>query len=163
MHKTVEERFWNYVNKRSEDECWEWTGRTDHPTSNHKNILPYGQFWVGRKIISAHRFSWMIHNGPIPDGLFVLHTCDNPKCVNPSHLYLGTAKDNAIDRRDRGRQKLPPQIGSKNGYAKLTEEDVKIIRTLRPGLTFREIGERFGVTSSTIEHVVRRRKWKHVE
>ena len=99
LRKTLEERFWEKVEKRGEEDCWEWTGS--------RNILwQYGQFHFGGhcgKTLKAHRVSWEIHNGKIPPGLLVCHKCDNRVCVNPSHLYLGTHSDNLRDAWERTR------------------------------------------------------------
>ena len=93
-------RFWSKVNKNTESGCWEWTaGRDGHG---------YGKFYLHGKDIGAHRASWEIHNGKIPEaegyhGMCVLHKCDNPLCINPSHLWLGTNLDNMRDRDKKGR------------------------------------------------------------
>jgi len=92
--KTVEERFWAKV-QRGEG-CWLWLG------GKHK--FGYGTFRAGKAVIGAHRYSWQLHSGqPIPEGSFVLHSCDNPPCVNPAHLRLGSPKDNMQDMSTRGR------------------------------------------------------------
>lgn len=103
-----EQRFWRYVNKVSEpDVCWEWVGAC------HQVGLEYGHFWDGKKLVGAHRFSYLLHHGPIAKGLLVMHKCDNPKCVNPNHLQLGTPKDNMQDMIAKGRKKS-------NGYDQRT-------------------------------------------
>jgi hypothetical protein len=94
MRKTLSERFWEKVNKAGE--CWEWTACRHHQWG-------YGHVRVGGKLEAAHRVSWEMHNGPIPDGLLVCHHCDNPKCVRPAHLFLGTGTDNSRDMHAKGR------------------------------------------------------------
>lgn len=110
---TTESRFWDKVNKdgpvpvhASElGPCWVWTAYCDR--------FGYGHSRFDGRVWSAHRISWTLINGPIPDGLWVLHACDNPPCVNPAHLWLGTAADNAHDRDRKGRQ--VPHFGDRNG------------------------------------------------
>ncbi len=89
------ERFWAGVHKT--EKCWVWARSI---TSEG-----YGRFWFNRKHVGSHRYSWELHNGPIPDGKSVLHHCDNPKCVRPEHLYVGTLKENCQDAIKRGRFK----------------------------------------------------------
>jgi hypothetical protein len=91
---TPEQRFWPRVRKSTG--CWEWTG------GRYKSG-GYGQFKASVGQVRAHRFSWELHNGPIPDGMWVLHRCDNPPCVRPEHLYLGTVRENVRDMIERGR------------------------------------------------------------
>lgn len=97
---TPADRFWERVQKT--DDCWLWTGSTDKDG--------YGWFWVDGKTATAHRFSYALHNdGAIPDGLYVCHSCDNPPCVNPDHLWLGTNQDNMDDCARKGRRRGRPK------------------------------------------------------
>lgn len=100
--KTNEERFWKLVKSGNPDECWEWQGS--------KGKGGYGRFNKYNRLknshIYAHKFSYELHNGPVPDGLLVLHKCDNPGCVNPNHLWLGTYRDNCLDMINKGRAKI---------------------------------------------------------
>ena len=162
MIKTLEERFWEKVDKKSDDECWGWLGCLDREG--------YGEIYC--KAIphfKAHKISWLIYFGKsIPNGICVLHKCDNPKCVNPNHLYLGTQKDNAKDReeRDRGNRRFlygkeHPQHGEKHWSNKLSEKDVKEIRQLwaTGDYTLRELGKKFSVSHGLINNINHGRKW----
>lgn len=113
--------------------------------------------------IKAHRVSWELHNGPIPDGLWVLHHCDNPSCVRPDHLYLGDAADNARDRARRARGRENRQNGRANANAKLSEGDVRaILAALQAGATQMAVAERFGVKQAQISRIARRENWHHL-
>jgi hypothetical protein len=127
---------------QKEHQCWEWP--------NHRFRFGYGAFGIDGKLICAHRVSWQIFNGPISPGLQVLHTCDNPPCVNPTHLFLGTIQDNMEDRTSKDR-----------GAKKLSRADVLAIRASTR--LQREIAEEFGVTNSVVSEIKNRRLWKHVE
>lgn len=143
------ERFWAKVDKTGD--CWNWTSVGKR----------YGQFSVGGKLLLAHRVSWSLSNGPIPDGLHVLHRCDNGKCVNPEHLFLGTHFDNMRDKVSKGRH--APSIGSKNGCAKLTERDVSTIRSLvAAGYLGQDCAKLWGVSGAAVSLITLRKKWKHV-
>ena len=101
----VSQRFWNKVDIRSEDECWEWQA--------YRLWNGYGRVGVeNRKIAFAHRISWEITHGSIPDGMLVLHRCDNRACVNPSHLFLGSAADNSNDMKQKKRHCGPKRCSS---------------------------------------------------
>ena len=110
------ENFWNKVDKAGD--CWLWQASKTHNG--------YGQFFAGLEC-RAHRVSWVLHNGPIPEGMLVLHTCDVRHCVNPSHLFLGNGRDNTRDMIKKGRM----CVGSRHKRAKLTEKDVIHIREAR--------------------------------
>ena len=148
------DRFWEKVNKDASNGCWEWTA--------YKKADGYGVLTVDGLAATAHRLSWVIHNGKITDGLCVLHHCDNPPCVNPEHLFLGTKYDNMQDMIKKGRKRVA--FGSGSGMSKLNEKSVKKIRKLYAagGVGFMALGRQFGVNKSTIRNVVRRTGWKHV-
>lgn len=123
--------------------CWNWTGS--------KFSDGYGSFRYQKEVISAHRASYLLHVGDIPDGLCVCHHCDNPACVNPEHLFLGTHKDNMNDRDQKGRC----SSGEKSGVAKLTDAQVLEIRASTG--TTRTIGKQYGVNNTHIS-LIRRNK-----
>lgn len=152
----IEIRFWNKVVKGVS--CWEWSG-------GKKGSLGYGSLHTkidGKNLsVYAHRFSWELHNGPIPSGMIVCHTCDNPLCVNPDHLFLGTHKTNSEDRISKGRLGKTGRSGSANSQAKLTEEDVLEIRA--SVLTARELSEKFHIDKSRIYQIRNGKGWSHVE
>lgn len=115
MRKTLEERLWEKIRKAGPDDCWEWTRATAG--------FGYGIIRVGGtpgRLVMTHRLVWELTNGPIPDGLCVLHSCDNPPCCNPAHLHLGTKADNMRERRERGRAnpRREPRKVCRNGHPK---------------------------------------------
>jgi hypothetical protein len=109
MRRTVWDRFWAKIDRRAADECWPWTGA--------RSRQGYGKLRVGTLTPDAHRLSYEFFYGPIPVGLHVLHTCDNPPCVNPAHLWLGTVADNMQDRNKKGRGRGEPNAPRKYGKA----------------------------------------------
>jgi hypothetical protein len=155
-HGTLEERFWNFVSKKSEDECWHWTGQI---LSNG-----YGRISLGAKkdgAEGAHRVSWKLHNKKdIPDGMFDMHKCDNPSCVNPNHLSIGTPKDNTQDMITKGRKKVVSPKGEGNGKSLLNAEKVMLIRESK--LNHAELGRQLGVSPNCIRSVRTGRTWSHV-
>ena len=152
-HRTLDQRFWDKGEKT--DDCWNWKGAR----FNHG----YGQFWNGRRPVVAHRYSWELHNGPIPDGLHCLHVCDTPDCVNPSHLFLGTHQDNMTDMVNKGRSRSV-SAGEANRHAKLTEGAVRQIRKYHAagGCTQYWLADVYGVNQQTISKVVNGKNWTHI-
>jgi hypothetical protein len=134
--------------------CWEWTA--------HKDRRGYGQFRLDDRIQKAHRVSYELFVGPIPDGLHVRHKCDNRGCVNPNHLETGTHEDNMRDMAGRGR--VARLNGESNGMSKLTENDVRVIREEYASgtVTQAELAEDYGVDPSVIGKIVNNKIWTHV-
>lgn len=149
--RTLSQRFWAMV--RKSDRCWEWSGCL--------NNRGYGQFNIGGKAELAHRVSWEIANGSIPDGLNALHRCDNPCCVRPDHLFLGTLSDNSNDMVRKGRRTYPKGVIYAN---KLTETQVLEIRAFTP-LAYGDIvklANKHGVGANTIRDIRSRRTWRNL-
>jgi hypothetical protein len=155
-------RFWKKVNK-VQDGCWLWTGATGD--------FGYGSFGAGtgrknQRHVSAHRYAYELMHGPIPEGLYVLHNCDVPGCCRPSHLRLGTQKENIHDMILKGREATPEQKslpGEKNGRARLNVVDVVVIRNLfKRGMSASKIAECIGILRANASKIVHRRIWKHI-
>jgi HNH endonuclease len=147
------QRFWAQVDRagRAAGECWPWAGRCDR----------YGIFTVGKRAVLAHRYAWTLATaGPVPDGLCVLHECDNPPCCNPAHLFLGTQLQNIEDRQRKGRQARGERINA----TKLTPEQVREIRE-RYAAGERQIplAKEYGINHGTVSRIVNREFWEHVQ
>lgn len=140
------ERFWAKVNKT--DYCWEWTGG--------KYPFGYGCFKFHNQKTGAHRFSWSIDNGVIPKGFSVLHKCDNPGCVNPVHLFLGTQQDNMTDRRNKWRH----VYGETHTASKLTEQQVKDIWFNLKRESPSVLAEKHHVSRRCIRAIYEGKNWK---
>lgn len=135
--------------------CWLWEKGLDH-------LKKYGYTWYNNKNIRAHRASYLAFNGEIPNGLFVLHKCDNPKCVNPQHLFLGTNEDNLKDMAAKGRScRGELNKCGKHGKAKLTEADVLAIR--KDTRLTREIAKQYGIDRSYAGVVRSGKSWRHLK
>lgn len=150
---TLKERFFAHVTVGiTKGSCWEWTSFRD-PNG-------YGRINIKNKPVLAHRLSWEIHKDNIPKGLCVLHGCDNPGCVSPRHLFLGTQKDNVADCIRKGRDNYGLVLGEKHGCSKLTEKDVLAIRSSEE--TGVILAKRYGVSTATISDVRKGHIWKHL-
>ena len=144
-------RFWSKVNIEGDDDCWPW-----------KSGLywdGYGQFGIGKKKVRAHRVSYIINIGEIPESLFVLHKCDNPSCVNPKHLWIGTQLDNMQDMKNKGRSTYGDTANSK-----LSEEEVLCILKMASDtdMTDKQIADIYGVDRITINDILTGRRWEYL-
>ncbi len=132
--------------------CLEW--------ERAKTVKGYGYLWIDGRMRLAHRAAYKLSVGPIPEGYLVCHKCDNPACFRPSHLFVGTALDNKIDRTTKGRSNR----GERHQNAKLTEEQIRIIRLEHAsGVKRSKLALRFGVLPVTIGDVVSRKSWRHID
>jgi len=174
MSAEVQKRFWSHVDKCNHNAlctqcCWNWNG---------SNAKGYGSFHLKKSGVRvtwrANRVSWIYAHGEIPEGLWVLHTCDNPACVNPSHLWLGTPDDNQKDSMQKGRRpmgdnhglRLHPEslrYGEDNPAAKLTAIDVQMIRIRhQEGWTQEKIATHFKTSRQNVGHIIHGDSWKHL-
>jgi hypothetical protein len=142
------EDVWKFIDKKEEDECWLWTNATTGGG--------YGTIRINNKKYPTHRLVYELNYGKIPDGMHVCHKCDNPPCCNPSHLFLGTHKDNMLDKMKKCRQRR------NSGNSKITEDDVREIRRLHGTITQKKLAEKFGIVQTTVSRIVFRERWKHV-
>jgi HNH endonuclease len=149
----IEQRFWARVVKH-EPGCWEWTGFLNHDG--------YGLLSRGRTKVGAHRLSWEIHFGSIPDGMYVCHHCDNPQCARPDHLFLGTQRDNMRDCGRKRRNHIRAQDGEQNTSAALTNADARRIREMYATsmLKASDIAAQVGVSRGVVASVVSGRTYR---
>ena len=143
-------RFWSKVEVKGDDDCWRWKGTIIRNG--------YGQVGQGGKILYAHRVSYELSKGKIPAGMYVCHSCDNKWCVNPSHLWIGTAKDNMRDASKKGL--LPIRLGENAPNVKMTEEAVIALR--KGEATTGEIAKKYGVDTDTAWCAKVGKSWRHV-
>jgi len=141
---SIQDRFFKFVVKKGPNDCWLWSGVKD--TSG------YGKFSLYAKRVGSHRFSYeLATNQKIPSGMVVMHKCDNPSCVNPNHLTIGTFSDNAIDMVKKNRSRI----------CFLTEKQVKAIKS--SNLSVKDLSKSFEVSTSCIRDIKKKRTWKHIE
>lgn len=148
----IEERFWPKVQKC--DGCWQWL--------SVKNSEGYGLFRVRGRRLRAHRLSYALTYGPIPDGYIVCHHCDNPSCVRPDHLFLGTNADNVADCIQKGRRRAAGARGEAHGHSILTQEAVNDIRAryIPYTVTQKMLADEYGVSENAVWHVIHRSRWR---
>lgn len=157
--ESIQKRFFDKVNKNGpipthvtvSGPCWEWIGGL-------KRGGGYGDIRIGRKMVRAHRLSWELHIGAIPTGHDVLHKCDNTKCVNPDHLFIGNDTDNVRDRVSKGRN--AHILGDDNPFAKLTTQNVFEIRSSTDKTS--ELAKRYNVTYEQVWKIRKGRAWTHL-
>jgi hypothetical protein len=144
---SVSARFWAKVDKNGD--CWEWMANTRKG---------YGSIKVSGISVYAHRLSWEMQNGPLQNGMLVLHKCDNPRCVNPSHLFVGTQKDNMEDReaKDRGADRR----GNKNGRSKIPQAAIALILASKESLS--TLALKYGVSKTAIRLIKIGKNWSHL-
>lgn len=165
----LSERFWSRVDKT--DDCWNWTGP--------KTADGYGRLYREGKTIRAHRLSYEMHHGPVPSGLIVCHRCDNPSCVNPDHLFVGTGAENIADCEAKGRRNVPARSGdfhwtkrrpdrvAKGQVFSRSEITDELVRRLRAryaegGITQRELAAQHGISHKNLSLILAGKTWKHV-
>jgi hypothetical protein len=142
-----------------ENGCWLWSGR--------RCPQGYGYQSFRGKSFRAHRLSWTLFVGDIAPGLFVLHKCDTPPCVNPKHLFLGTQLDNVADRDAKGRGVRPDNRGERSGLAKMTDEIVRELRRIYIPYSYEfgsaALGRKFDISQSAVSLAVNKKRWKHIK
>jgi hypothetical protein len=142
--------------RRGKNECWEW----DHS----RTVAGYGRIRIDGKYAFAHRYSWLYHKGEIPKDMMVCHSCDNPPCINPNHLFIGSNTDNMRDCVKKGRYVGPPRMrGVKHPKSKLNDSSVAKIREMYGNKTIVEIAKIFNIAPSLAHRVARREVWRHVK
>lgn len=150
---STEQRLWSRVKPNADTECWEWLALKDKDG--------YGRFYIGKKNLLAHRVAYAAYYKIDPGNLLVCHRCDNPSCVNPAHLWLGSNADNLADMKNKGRSHSCR--GERGSRTVLTPSDVYQIRELvSSGLTHRQAGRAVGIGKSQVGRIMRGEQWAHI-
>ena len=163
--KSVMERFLSYaIRQECPDACWDW--------SSDKNEQGYGQIWYQGKTIGAHVLSYILYHGPVPEGKIICHSCDNPPCANPRHLWAGTYKENMEDAMRKGRLTKGKGFflnrygtwrqGASNGRAKLTDALVHTIKTMLQSHTATEVARTLDLDRGLIYNIKNGHTWRHI-
>jgi predicted XRE-type DNA-binding protein len=143
---------WGYIDKREQNECWEWT----------KSLSSgYGRMRVGGRKMLAHRIVYELMNGSIPKHTLILHKCDNRKCCNPDHLFIGSHQDNMDDKMNKHRCNSP--FGEEHGRSKLKKDDISEIKRLylETNVSQRKLSTIFGVTQANIWYIINNKSWRN--
>jgi hypothetical protein len=145
-------RFHELVQQRGDDDCWLWLGSIKNKG--------YGQFWYSHKQRLSHKIAYILAKGPIPENLHILHSCDNPPCCNPNHLFVGTNLENVRQKQERNRVIK----GSAVAVSRITEDDALAIRIryASGGVTQAELGREYGIDDSVVSDIVRGTAWAHI-
>lgn len=149
--RSLAERFLDYYKPGAADACWPWAGTVD---ANGYGVIADDN----RRQLRAHRIAYERVNGAVSESRYVCHSCDNPSCVNPNHLWLGSAADNNEDKR----AKLRHSHGASHGMAKISENDVRDIRGLYPQMSQQAIADRYGLHQTTVSDIIRGKIWTHI-
>lgn len=153
------ERFWKYIDIPNQllnkNACWLWNGLT--------NIHGYGVFGLNRKSYNAQRIMYLLSYPAWKQDTYICHKCDNPQCCNPKHLFAGTAKDNVIDRDNKGRGKVPDQKGSNHSRTKLTEANIIDMRKqYAQGVKQGTLAKQYNIGQYQVSRIVNHKRWTHI-
>lgn len=150
---SAKERLNKFIKVNEENQCWIWTGG--------KNKKGYGSLSYNGKTTIAHRLSYELYIGQIPNEMLICHHCDTPSCINPGHLFLGTNLDNSNDKFSKGRNKSSP--GQRNGNSKLTDDQVRSIKKkLKNGVKVSDISKQYEVSETNISYIKKEKTWSHI-
>jgi len=154
--KSIKERLYLYININSKDDCWEWVG--------YKRKDGYGEITIDKKTFRSHRLIYIDTYGSIPEGMCICHSCDNPSCCNPNHLFMGTHVDNMKDCRNKCRTGGGSRPGEECGKHKFTNEEILDIRKkYKTGLySQRNLAKEYNMSQTNIKDIINRKIWRHI-
>jgi len=156
VKRNIKESVWKQIDKRGEDDCWEWMG--------YKNKDGYGRISIGRKLYSTHRLVYELMKGNILHNEVIMHLCNNPSCCNPKHLKCGTQEDNIYQMYEEGRDRHMIQEGELNNNSKLSNEKVIEIRKLYSSGNHsqRQIANQYNINQALVSGIINKKLWKHI-